>query len=157
MRDMMAQQYSSNNRGGHRSGQQHTPLNVADIRFEGEDAKLDPELFNEIANRTAKTIADCQPSRNKPTQLRRFYDEIVMWDEKVRQNPERFDEYLPFIRMLNAKVAYAEGRKLVDRNFVELVSHCVSQVTTPEHMRTLKFFFEAFMGFHKLYGEGKNR
>ena len=51
-----------------------------------------------------------------------------MWAAKVEQNPERFDEYRPFILMLNAKAAYADGRELVDSNFVKLLEHCLRQV-----------------------------
>ena len=65
---------------------------------------------------------------NKPAQIRQFYDELVMWEERVRQDPDRFDEFLPFIRMLNAKAAYAQGRGHVDANFVALIARCLGQV-----------------------------
>lgn len=64
-------------------------------------------------------------------------------------HPEKFDEYLPFIRMLNAKAAYARGRKLVDDNFVGLLNSGLQQVTNPETLHTFKLFMEAFMGFYK--------
>ena len=38
----------------------------------------------------------------------------------------------------------------MDRNFVELIGHCVGQVDTYETLRNFKFFFEAFLGFYKL-------
>jgi CRISPR-associated protein Csm2 len=123
-------------------------------------AKLDEELFSEVASETAKTIAG-NPSKhiNKSTQLRRFYDEIVMWEHKTmllanikeeEQREEKFTEMLPFIKMINAKVAYAEGRKLVDSNYVKLMSHCLSQVKDQASMKHFKLFMEAFMGFYKL-------
>ncbi len=86
---------------------------------------------------------------NKHSQLRRFYDELCMWEEKVSRQPDKFDEYLPFIRMLNAKAAYAEGRKLVDRTFVDLLRHTLQEVSSPKAMTTCKYFWEAFMGFYK--------
>ncbi|WP_295405666.1 type III-A CRISPR-associated protein Csm2 [uncultured Thiocystis sp.] len=87
---------------------------VPDIILDGIQfgGALDPQLFNEIAKRCAVTIGENQ-KRNKPSQLRRFYDELVMWAEKAKQHPERFEEYRPFILMLNAKAAYADGRELV--------------------------------------------
>lgn len=142
-------------RQGHQRGHRGYPqprrtLDTHAIRFQkDESGKLDPELFNSLAQQVAKEIAEAR-NTNKPTQIRRFYDEIVMWEEKVRQHPERFDEYLPYIRMLNAKAAYAEGRKLVDGAFVDLMSHCVKQVGKVEEMQVFKLFFEAFMGFYKL-------
>ncbi|MCP4287205.1 MAG: type III-A CRISPR-associated protein Csm2, partial [Gammaproteobacteria bacterium] len=113
--------------------------------FSGNRRCLD--LFNTIAHNAAKAVAgDNYNQKNKPTQLRQFYDELVMWEEKTRQDKKRFPEYLPFIRMLNAKAAYAKGRNHVDQNFVELVSHCVGQVNSPDTLRNFKLFFEAFMG-----------
>ncbi len=87
---------------------------------------------------------------NKPTQLRKFYDELCLWETKARNGgKERFAEYLPFIRMMNAKAAYAEGRELVDCNYSTLISHCLNQVTDPATMTRCKLFMEAFMGFYK--------
>jgi len=113
------------------------------------DGKLDPELFNTIALEQAKTVASGGDRKNKATQLRKFYDELVLWDSKVNQQPDKFDEYLPFIRMLNAKAAYAQGRNLVDENFVRLLNNGLKQVETAETLHTFKLFMEAFMGFYK--------
>jgi CRISPR-associated protein Csm2 len=77
-----------------------------DIKIGKTGEKLDPELFNIIAKTAAKEVASGGDRVNKSTQLRKFYDELVLWDNKVLLHPEKFDEYLPFIRMLNAKVAY---------------------------------------------------
>lgn len=122
-----------------------------DINIGKPGEKIDPELFNSIALRAAKRIAGDDPRKNdnKPTQLRKFYDEIVLWDSKVRQNPEKFDDYLPFIRMINAKAAYARGRKLVDDNFVDLIHKGLQQVICAQTLHTFKLFMEAFMGFYK--------
>ena len=115
---------------------------------------IDPELFNGIAKEAAQGIARADAYRNKPTQIRRFYDELLLWETRVSQQPldvqdSKFTEYLPFIRMLNAKAAYAEGRKLVDRTFVDLMHHTLGEVTSPKTLTTCKNFWEAFMGFYK--------
>lgn len=112
---------------------------------------IDAELFNNVAQQTAQTLADTQRrEQNKSTQIRRFYDELLMWETKATQNPSKFAEYLPFIRMLNAKAAYAEGRGHVDSNFTMLIQHCLQQVTDDKTLRTFKLFFEAMLGFYKL-------
>jgi CRISPR-associated protein Csm2 len=105
-------------------------------------------LFDEIAKEQAKAVGD-DKRVNKPTQLRKFYDEIVMWEQKASLHPDKFQEYLPFIRMLNAKVAYAKGRNLVDDKFVNLMNEGLRQVDSTETLRTFKLFMEAFMGFYK--------
>ncbi|WP_367155928.1 type III-A CRISPR-associated protein Csm2 [Methylomonas sp. HYX-M1] len=120
-----------------------------DFKLSKTNDKLNPELFNSIALDAAKQVARAGDRVNKATQLRKFYDELVMWDQKTNLKPESFDEYLPFIKMLNAKVAYAEGRKLVDPTFVGLLNHGLKQVDSAETLHTFKLFMEAFMGFYK--------
>ncbi|GAB6067603.1 type III-A CRISPR-associated protein Csm2 [Methylothermus subterraneus] len=120
------------------------------IQFRTADGKIYPELFDQTAERAAKSVADCRKEVNKPTQLRRFYDELVMWEEKVARGPDRFEEFLPFIRMLKAKVAYAKGRKLVDGAFVDLLDQTIDSVRDADDLKVAKLFLEAFMGFYKL-------
>lgn len=123
------------------------PLNLKPIQFANKSA----DLFDEIARETAECIAQNRKG-NKSTQLRKYYDELCMWDQKIKQNSDNYAEYLPLIKMLNAKVAYAKGRDLVDQNFVDLIRHCLNQVTTEKKtFETCKLFFEAFMGFYKMY------
>ncbi len=110
---------------------------------------LDSELFNGTARNAAQAIARADKYRNKSTQLRRFYDELVLWETRVNQQPEKFGEFLPFIRMINAKAAYAEGRKLVDRSFVDLLHQTLAEVNDAASMTACKLFWEAFMGFYK--------
>ena len=119
---------------------------------------LDPALFDEIADKAAKAVAeDNRAGKNKSTQLRRFYDELLRWDQKVngggRQGArERLREHLPFIRMMNAKAAYAKGRDLVGQPFVDMLRHCLGQVDEdPVALCNCRHFFEAFMGFYKRY------
>lgn len=114
--------------------------------------KIKADLFSRVAEQTAETINAGRP-KNKPTQLRKFYDEIVMWETRISASPNSFDSFkesLPFIQMINAKVAYAKGRKLVDDNYLKLMHHCLDQVDSPETMRNFKLFIEAFMGFYKV-------
>jgi len=125
---------------------------------------LDPELFNDKARQAAQAVSRGDAQRNKSTQLRRFYDELVSWENRLsqfvgqldgdaearkREAEGKFQEILPFIRMLNAKAAYAEGRKLVDRTFVDLLHQTLAEVKDPETLTACKLFWEAFMGFYK--------
>ncbi|MBK7543156.1 MAG: type III-A CRISPR-associated protein Csm2 [Candidatus Competibacteraceae bacterium] len=134
--------------GGHYSDREEPTLATDKIVFD----PLDAELFNKVAQQTAKTIAE-NGGFNKPSQIRKFYDELCLWEAKVNQvaaqADARFNECWPFILMLNAKAAYAKGRKLVDDNFVKLVSHSLNQVKSPRTLRLCKLFFEAFLGFYK--------
>jgi len=139
----------TNPRGGSQSHQASRTLDL-NIFFRNDMGNIPSELFDTTARKAAKKVADVRREMNKGTQIRRFYDELVMWEEKVRQNPKRFDEYLPFIRMLKAKVAYAKGRKLVDSVFVELLEQIIDSINNFGDLRTAKLFFEAFLGFYKV-------
>jgi len=68
------------------------------------------------------------------------------------QQPEKFHDYLPFMRMLNAKVAYAEGRELVDGTYASLLHHTLTEVKDSESLTACKLFWEAFTGFYKQVG-----
>src|SRR5690606_40391762 len=61
---------------------------TAQIRFK----PISPNLFNTIAENAAKEVANS--ASNKPTQLRRFYDELCLWELRVAQEPAKFSEYL---------------------------------------------------------------
>ena len=119
------------------------------MRFYDSEGKVRPELFDANAQKIAETLAKARREENSYTQLRRFYDEVVDLQERVEENPQSFAELLPVIRMLNAKAAYAKGRKKVDDNFVRFVKSSVDQIKTVKDLHTFKTLFEAVMGFYK--------
>ena len=125
-------------------------LNINEIKFGNEKSA---EIFSDIAQRAAKHIKT-NKNVNKTTQLRKFYDELAMWNDRVqlvRENKAgKFQELIPFIKMLKAKVAYAEGRKNVDKNFSDIFNRCIDQISNVETLRDAKLFMEAVMGFCKL-------
>lgn len=117
-------------------------------------AKPSDNLFDSTAEELAKILADNSRS-NKPAQIRKFYDELLMWTEKAKDR-DKFIESLPLIKMMKAKVAYAKGRELVSEGFSLWFSHCMDRVRSedPEGVRVLMNFrtlFEAFLGFYKVH------
>lgn len=122
------------------------------IRF-GEP--VSPELFDAVADELAQILAQDRFA-NKPTQLRRFYDEFCLWHEKVQNDIDAFEKILPFIKMINAKVAYAKGRKLVDDNFLKFMQDALRSIKTKNELDNFKTFFEATLGFFKLYRPSDN-
>jgi CRISPR-associated protein Csm2 len=136
-------------------------------------AKLQPETFSLYAQEKASEIflAGCKKDRdgslrlnragkpeqeaNSSSQLRKFYDELVMWHDKVVREQSgdlkarKLNEILPFVKMLNAKVAYARARKHVDPCFEKLFTHVIRQIDSPDTLKHAKLFMEAFMGFYK--------
>lgn len=130
--------------------------------------ELDPGVFDEVARKAAEIVGAEGRNLNKTSQLRKFYDELLMWEGRVNgKEPDgakdRLREFLPLIRMLNAKAAYAQGRKHVGPDFVYLLRTCLEQVKSepevesgPETLRHVRLFFEAFMGFYKIVGPDAN-
>ena len=112
---------------------------------------LTKELFDTIADKCAKTISESSDSVNKPTQLRRFYDELVMWNERAAKSEQSFKDALPVVYMMKSKVAYAKGRKNVDSTFQEFINKTIDQINDQKTLNNAKLFMEAMMGFYKQY------
>lgn len=142
--------------GGNRSGvgAHAAPTETLDldgIKFEPLPAQLFSEIAEFYADKIAKSGKD---KHNKPTQIRKFYDELVMWHDRTWNGDpalreQRYQEHAPFIRMLTAKVSYAKGRDNVEANFEGFFNHCIRAVNSAETLRRCKLFIEAFMGFYK--------
>ncbi|HNO74828.1 MAG TPA: type III-A CRISPR-associated protein Csm2 [Nitrosomonas mobilis] len=121
------------------------------------DLKTSPPpatLFSEDAKAIAKQLDESAKNgrdsgKNKSTQIRRFYDELVGWQERIGTDDKKFKDYEAFIHMLNAKAAYAQGRKLVTQEFVEWLNSCIKQVTDTRTLNHFRLHFEAMLGFLK--------
>lgn len=109
-------------------------------------------IFSGIAEQAAIEIkADSR--KNKSTQLRKFYDELAMWNDRIqlaKSKEAKFAEAIPFIKMLKAKVAYAYGREHIDKIFLDIFNQCIDQIHNVETLKEAKLFMEAVMGFCKL-------
>ena len=141
--------------GGYSDRRDEAPritLATTDIRLKD----IPSTLFSDIAQEKALTVREGSGrDSNKSTQLRKFYDELVMWFEKVHfertpiEREAKYTEVAPFIQMLVAKVAYAKGRGHVDDNLEKLFAHLIRQISDVESLKHAKLFMEAFMGFYK--------
>lgn len=113
---------------------------------------VDPLLFSEKAESLAKKLGTQDRRRNKGSQLRRFFDEIVRLNDTAKGNSVGMELILPYLHMIIAKAAYAEGRKLVTSDFVALIRDGIGQIETKEDLRVFTSFFESMMAFYKLHG-----
>lgn len=116
--------------------------------------QIDPELFSTTAEELAKIINRERTAKiNNPTQVRKFFDEVVRFQGMIQGDPQQFAELLPYIKMLNAKAAYAAGRDLIGSEFKSFLSDSLKQVNDREDFEIFCSFFEAFLGFYKYYAE----
>ena len=118
--------------------------------------KADPPaatLFDKDAEDVAKRLdaTGGTDKVNSSTQLRRFYDELVGWQERIGNDDARFKEYEAFVKMLNAKAEYAKGRRpqLVNQAFVDWFRDCIGQVSDARTLKHFRLHFEAMLGFLK--------
>lgn len=116
-----------------------------------EERIVDPLLFSEKAEQYSKLFADqCeQNKRNGRSQVRKFYDEVIRLEMSTKSGQKKWEHVWPLVHMLIAKAAYAEGRKLVSKEFVQFIKDGVSQIKDPEDLKIFSSFFEAFMGFYR--------
>jgi len=119
------------------------------------DYTKDSELFNKTADKWAEKIGNSRGGVQN-TQMRKFYDQVLSLQQKAKHmSDEDFqNDLLPFVKMLNSKVAYAStrssgGGKIVNQAFVDMMSSCINQISNKRDLDTFKLFFEAIIGFHK--------
>ncbi len=127
-----------------------------DIKFwkDKDKKRIDPDLFSGTADTLAKKIYDEAINKlNKPTQIRKFYDEVLRFDSMLKTNPSDFENILPYLKMLNAKAAYAMGRDLVSKGFKDFISNSLNQIKDKDDFDAFASLFEAFMGYYKFYDE----
>lgn len=122
-----------------------------------EQRQIDPLLFSETAEAMAKKLnqerVQSRDKLNKPTQIRKFFDEVIRFQGMIQNNPEQFNELLPYIKMINAKAAYATGRDLIGTEFKGFLSDSLKQINDCQDFELFCSFFEAFLGFYKYYAE----
>ncbi len=122
-----------------------------------EKRQIDPQLFSETAETLAKKINQerlgSRDKLNKPTQVRKFFDEVIRFQGMSQADPAQFAELLPYIKMLNAKAAYAAGRDLIGPDFKGFLSDSLKQVNDQQDFELFCSFFEAFLGFYKYCAE----
>lgn len=106
------------------------------------DYKKDSNLFDTKASQWAELIG-----KTKKTQVRNFYEKVLELEAKA--NNEAWENVIPFVKMLNSKVAYGVSRKVVSFEFEKMMNKAIEQVNTPEDLRVFKLFFEAVLGFFK--------
>ncbi len=106
------------------------------------DYQKDVDLFDKTAKEWAEEI-----NKTKKTQARNFYEKILELENKAKS--ESWENVLPFVKMLNSKVAYGVSRKVVSYEFQEMMTQCISQIKTKEDLKIFKLFFEAVLGFFK--------
>lgn len=124
--------------------------------------QVQPNLFSGFAEDLAQSIHN-EGGRNinKRTQLRKFYDEVLRFDSMLKATSEKeaedeFQRMLPYLKMLNAKAAYALGRGLVSNRFKDFLSSSLAKIEDRDDFQVFAGLFESFMGFYRLYDDERS-
>lgn len=120
-----------------------------------ETELIDPVLFSSKAEELARAFAkdnEQNKTMNKRTQIRKFYDEVVKLDMEAKARKDEWHNIVPMVHMITAKAAYAKGRNLISDGFLEFIKYSIGQVNSSKDLSVFANFFEAFMGFYRLYG-----
>ena len=137
------------NRGNSGDGQTH-PVTINIELYEGSDkSKIRIDLFDKQADENAKKIID--EGKNKINQIRIFYNQFLVINEKINNSEENFRRQLPYIKMIKARAKYSKGRKNIGDYFENFLLKCVDKVNTLEDFRLICSFFETVVGYATYY------
>lgn len=94
---------------------------------------------------------------NKSSQIRKFFDEVIKYKTDLLAHPAAkeedliFKQKLPYIKMINAKLAYAKARDLITDDFKDLFTNAINKIEDRADFFVFSDFFEAFVAFYKQY------
>lgn len=135
-----------------------TPNDIPTLcHFDKEGKRPHNDLFSAYAKKIAALLGR-DNQKNSPSQVRRFYDQLVRYYDEVRfqPSPEKktaaLERSLPYILMLESRVHEAFAKEKVDQNFKLFIDSCIGQLRSSPTFETLKIFktlFEAVVGFYK--------
>ena len=139
--------------GGNKGGGGHAPTPPVNINielYEGNDkSKIRLDLFDAQAEKAAKGIID--ERKNKINQIRIFYNQFIVLNEKINNSEENFRKQLPYIKMIKARAKYSKGRKNIGDYFENFLLKCVDKVNTLEDFKIICSFFETVVGYATYY------
>lgn len=122
--------------------------------FKFDLANITAKIFDTTAQKWSRVIANADKGVEKH-QLRNFYDKVLELEEKAINTSDENDEFkskvLPFVKMLNSKVAYAKNKQQgsVNQAFVVFMNEAIRQIVDKATFGNFKFLFEAIIGFYE--------
>ncbi len=138
------------NRGSNNNAASNHPVNINIELYEGNDkSKIKLDLFDTQAEKHAKGIIG--ERKNKINQIRIFYNQFIVLNEKINNSEENFRRQLPYIKMIKARVKYSKGRKNIGDYFENFLLKCVDKVNTLEDFKIICSFFETVVGYATYY------
>ena len=157
--------YNDFRNGGGGSKTQHEDRSSANppaqiTGFYEANGSVKVDLFDS----TAKKVAESFVGTNKKgdvigvssTQLRRIFDEVKRYERILASSNVKWEDQLPYIKMIKSKVAYTVARaakqkpaeEKVYKNLESFISQGISLVKTKKDYEVFVSLFEAAYGFY---------
>lgn len=117
----------------------------------------------ELLDTEAELVGKVIGYENRRSQIRGFFDEINAIRAKLEAAKEetnlKFEDLLPAIKLIKAKVAYKSSRKasggsLVSQRFKNLIFKSIDSIKTKEDFQVFAEFFEAMYAY--FYGYARH-
>ena len=139
------------------------------IQFNIKEDPLDPDLFDGISRRIAESFVrevEDEYTRKKKrlgvgkTQIRRLYDEVKRFEQKLDGTEKTWKEQQPYFNMIKSKLSYNIARakeKAKDpttaagyKNLSDFIESGVKQVQadSEKYYHVFAILFEAVYGFY---------
>ena len=136
--------------------------------YENGTDKIRADLFNEYAERVAKTLAEVKPYQGRDgkqnekrngissTQIRRLFDEVKRYERLIGDDEASWLEQYPYIKMIKSRTHYTIARcKKNDKNnakyydnLSEFISDGIELITSKRDYHVFVSLFEAVYGFY---------
>ncbi|MCA1933695.1 MAG: type III-A CRISPR-associated protein Csm2 [Calditerrivibrio sp.] len=119
---------------------------------DNDDATLISKNAEEVAEIIFKEYDYHRKSKNKNSQIRKFFDElfgIKIRLESSKDPEEEFKNVKPLIYLLASKAAYAKGREKIGENLYEFFKNNFLAISSYKDLKRFILYFEAILGYYK--------
>lgn len=133
---------------------------VKDFWEDQEKGILKPNLFSVTAKIATEVVHNEGEATkiNSPTQIRKFYDEVIRYKTQcLTKDEDFFKQKLPYIKMINAKLSYSKARGHIGPECCKLFSDLIGSVKNKKEFLVFADFFEAFIAYYRQYENKKNK
>lgn len=118
------------------------------------------DLFDKKAQEISESLIGKDSSGKtigvSSTQLRRIFDEVKRYERVLSETGIKWEEQLPYIKMIKSKVAYTVARAIkkkkneldVYKNFESFISSGIDLIKTEKDYHVFVALFESVYGFY---------
>lgn len=111
--------------------------------------KLTEDLLKKEPEALAIEFVKQGKAKITSTQIRKFYDDLVLLQSKVRTGMNFEEKILPLIKMTEAKIAYSVGRGVLAKLFYDRIFPYIERIQTKEDFDNFILFYQAVIAYMK--------